>query len=353
MAISQAIEQKLAANSVKFVDRAHSQFLKATKHDRQQFHYFQVANFVIRLWFANETLVDIITPSLAHLAIKEPVSPADLTICLWDSASTQTPEIAPSLPNSFYSDRGELIYCNNERVFSLMDPHTRALSLFDKQTNRAMYWVKSVSDLPWWASGSPLQYLLHWWSFDKGFQLTHAASLGHDAGGVVIAGKSGSGKSTTTLLCLQQGMRYLSEDYCLLQENPTPHIYSVYNSAKLEQKTLDIFPDLKKYIVNTNRQPHEKALLFQQQIYPEKILKACPLKAMLVSVIDSSRPSWLEPISIENMMPALAVSTMWQLIRSGTATFNRLKNISQSVPCYRLHLGTDLANIPTIVEKLL
>jgi hypothetical protein len=352
MAASFDIDNKFIENSIVFVNSLKKHFVQSVSEHRQVIRYLCIDNFIIKLWFANETLVEVIVPALVHLEV-EHAEKVDLTICLWDSQSTQSPIVAPPWPHPYYTDRGEIIHANNQRVYSLMDLHTRALNVLDKEQNIAFYWTQELADLPWWASGSPLQYIIHWWSFGRGYQLTHAAGVGLNDKAVLLTGKGGSGKSTTTIACLQAGFNYFSEDYCLLQESSHPKIHSVYNSAKVTQQTLDFFPELIPYIANKNRQPAEKALIFQQQIYPDRIRQSAKLQAILVPSVKKVNHSWLEPIAIDEVLTALTVTTMWQLIRSSVATFNRLKAIAKVLPAYRLHLGSDFKNIPKVIGSLL
>lgn len=345
-------DEQQMANSIKFVNGIQNHFLKAVNHHQQIIKYLRIDNLIIKLWFANETLVDVITPALTHLEIQHQ-GDADLTICFWDSQSTQSPVVAPPYPHHFYTDRGEIIHANNHRVYALMDLHTKALNVLDKEQNLAFYWTRDVTDLPWWASGSPLQYILHWWTFERDYQLTHAAGISKNNKAVLLTGKGGSGKSTTTLACLQSGFDYIGEDYCLLQEGKQPRIHSVYNSAKVTQQTLDFFPELIPHIANKNRLPQEKALLFQHEIYPERIRHLADLAAIIVPQVENIQASWLEPVSPEQVLTALTVTTMWQLVRSSTNTFNRLKTIANTLPAYRLHLGRDMKNIPEIIGQLL
>jgi hypothetical protein len=352
MAASVMLAHQHLANSLKFVHSVNDHFLQSVNDRRQVVLYLGLANVVIKLWFANEVLVEVISPALSHLIVEKPAQ-VDLTICLWDSQSTQTPIVAPPWPHPFYTDRGEIIHANNERIYSLMDLHTRALSVLDKEQNIAFYWTRELTDLPWWASGSPLQYIIHWWSFARGYQLTHAAGVGKNNQAVLLTGKGGSGKSTTTLACLQAGFDYFSEDYCLLEESLQPNIHSVYNSAKVTQQTLDFFPAFIPYIANKNRQPDEKALIFQQQIYPQRIRHTSPLKAIIVPCVETIQHSWLEPVATNDVLAALTVTTMWQLVRSSSDTFKRLKAIASVLPAYRLHLGRDFNKIPEIIGSLL
>src|SRR5947208_1898035 len=52
--------------------------------------FYAVGGQTICLRFAGPALLPHLTPALAHLEVKPADAPA-LTVCVWDSASTQTP----------------------------------------------------------------------------------------------------------------------------------------------------------------------------------------------------------------------------------------------------------------------
>ncbi len=313
---------------------------------------YRIARFVVRLQFANDALVSKLTHALAHLEIPTSLKP-DLTIGLWDSASTGTETIAPAWPNPVYTDRGELWHYNDEQYYSVFDRHTGSLNLYDNRAARAYYWTQDAAQLPWWVAGSPLQLLLHAFTSQHGLQLTHAAAVGYEHGGVLLTGKGGSGKSTTALACLKAGMQYVSEDYCLLAHTPAPTVFSVYNSAKLEDNTLKFFPELQQHLVNQDRKPGEKGLLFQNDFQAQHLINEFPLRALCVLKVAHQPKTELINISPQEALSALAVSTMWQLVGSKADTYSFLNQLAMTLPCYRLQLGHDIANIPNIIKELL
>ena len=328
--------------SLWFFDGAHQNFLSSPYYKVRK--YYRVAELTICLHFAGEALVGLLTPALEHLEIGDS-STVDLTIAIWDGGSLQLPWGKDS-----YAHRGKVIGYNSERIHTLFDSELKLLQSFDTERNLALFWIQEAKNAPWWIGASPLQYILHWALRLKGFQLTHAAAVGYPDGGVLLAGKSGAGKSTTTLSCMKAGMKYVSEDYCVLSEL---HAYSIYNSAKIEEKTLRLFPNLEKHIENPKRPEKEKGYLFHHKFQPENILKKMPLKALIVLQIDDTKNSRLEPISPNVALGPLSVSTLWQLSHTGPQEFNHLKRVAEALGCYRLHLGSDLTQAPQLIGKIL
>ena len=344
--------ETVIAQSQAFFEQAYQNFQESLLQKEEIQLFYQLASFTLCLKFAGNAMTDALTRAIKHLEVHS-LDTCDLTICIWDSKSTHTPPITFPWANHTYDLRGEVIRYNSDQIYTVVDIHTKALHLFDKERRIALYWINDTQDLPWWIEGSPLQLILHWWMREHGHQLTHAAAVGFSHGGVLLAGKSGSGKSTTTLACMRAGMQYVSEDYCLISDLPDVWAYCVYNSAKIEEKTLQWFPGLKNHISNTNRLPGEKAFFFHHEFQPEKILSGCPLKALITLKIEKAQESWLEPIDAHQAIAALSVSTLWQLTHTGPTTFRHLKRISEALPCYLLHLGSDLMQAPKLIEALL
>jgi len=130
--------------------------------------------------------VPFLSPAIAHLrpgpatdddvASPEPVKDPDLTICLWDSASTGV-ELTPLLawlcqesgwrPFEYLSPRRELTMISNERVPVAYDHGPEILNMLDTEENVAIYWIKDALDVPYhenWKGG--------FWQIVNGFGLS-------------------------------------------------------------------------------------------------------------------------------------------------------------------------------------
>lgn len=342
----------VSEQALDFFHLASQNFLQATKAVKVTRRFYRLAGYTFCLEFAGNAMIKNLTLALSHVEI-EPLDDYDMTICLWDSASTGVPSLEFPWHSHEVSLRGEVIGYNSERIHTVLDIHTKVLHVFDCKSQTALYWISDAEKLPWWISGSPLQLIVHWWMQLKGLQLTHAAVVGYPHGGLLLAGKGGSGKSTTALACMKAGMQYLSEDYCLVSDLPEIRAYSVYNSAKISTNTLSWFPELTPYIENPHREKEDKAFLYYHRFQPEKILLECPLKAVLTLKIEKADKSRLEPLDPAKALTALSVSTLWQLTHSGLTSLNHLKRVTENLPCYQLYLGHDFMQVPSLLRSLL
>jgi hypothetical protein len=105
------------------------------------------------------------------------------------------------------------------------------LCMWDRHTQTALYWVRQAENLPFWEIASPFRILFHWWAQSWGGQVAHAAAVGVESRGVLVVGKSGSGKSTAALACLRHGLEFAGDDYVLLTNDPVSVAYRITASA--------------------------------------------------------------------------------------------------------------------------
>lgn len=325
---------------------------------------FRIDRYVVRLDFAGPALVESLTPALAHLEIPADDAPPDLTVCIWDSASTDTSW--PKMPwfaaaghvdsagrkiDNLYTPRGDVRgYCTDRIAMHVGD---RLFSLLDSERAVGIYWCDDVATLPLWERGAPLRAILHWWLRARGLQLVHAGAIGTPAGAVLLAGKGGSGKSTTALTALRHGLRYLSDDYSLIALDPAPSVHSLYNTAKVRPDNLERVPHLRDAVVNADALGAEKALFFVHRSFPELVTRSLPLRAILLPRVTGLRDTTVTPASSRESLAALSLSTLHQLAGSGRELLQTIARLVAAVPTHHLNLGTDLAQIPTTLTRVL
>lgn len=335
-----------------FFETAYQNFLSAAEKNGKTALFYRLVGSNFCLQFASDFMIEELTAALAHLKI-ESRGIVDFTVSIWDSVSTGAPPLEFPWEEEAKQFRGEVNGYTSLRIYTVIDIHTKALHMIDLERKLALYWISDFRNLPWWVSGSPFQLLFHWWMHSLGYQLTHAAAVGSSKAGVLLTGKSGSGKSTTVLSCMKAGMRFVGEDYCLLGDSPTVWAYSIYNSAKIDNRTLNLFPSLIQQVVNPNRKEADKAFLFHQRFQPEKMIASLPIKALVVLNISDSGLSKLQPIQPKEALGALSLTTLWQLTHTGPAVFKHLQRVAERLPCYRLYLGIACSEIPRLIQSLL
>jgi hypothetical protein len=314
--------------------------------------YFRIGGYAVRLRFAGPALVPYITPALDHLTVPPDPAP-DLTVHLWDSASTG---VAP--PPSPVPDGAGSIHANQDGArifFAAFDTGAGVLSLLDFNAGQALYWARDAHQIPYYESGAPLRVIFHLWMQRHGRQLVHAGAVGTGQTGALIVGRSGSGKSTTALACLQANLSYVGDDYVLLQATPQPCAHSLYNTGKLDPQHAQRFTNLQPAIRNVSRLDTEKALMFMHAFAPDQVAPRLPVSAILLSRITGLPETRVvaDPAARVAAFRALAPSTILQLPGAGQESLQFLAEFVRQVPVYHLDLGTRLAGIAPAIRALL
>ena len=315
-------------------------------------HSYTIAGFCLRLRFAGPALVPYIVPAFSHLPRGKQNGPA-LSICIWDSASTRT--LRPAIPwvvrddERFATGRTP----HPRRFYAFYQPAQKSVSMLDADRNVGLYWIHDARTLPYYESGAPLRVILQWWMATHGLQLVHAGAVGTPAGGVLLVGKAGSGKSTAALACLLAGLSFAGDDYVLIRTTPSPFVFSLYNSAKLHKEHLKRFLDLSRAVWNDDRPGDEKGIVFIHQRYPERTPSGFPLRAVLLPRILDGAECSTQGISASVALAAMASSTIFQLPGAGEGALQAMAGLIQQLPCFVLSMGSDISRIAPTVSRLL
>jgi len=341
------------AEQEQFFNRVYAAFECAErKSGFPQKRYYFVAGHGLSLRFAGRELAPRMIPSLSHIAVPSCLGPFT-TLCLWDSASTGVP--MPDFPHGpdDVTWRGEMVSMQKGPIRGSYSRAADMMSLFNTRDGRAIFWVRDAATVPYYETGSPMKNLLHWTLGQQGIQFIHGAAVGIADGCVLLAGPGGSGKSTTALSCLEAGMDYVSDDYCLVKAEPEPTAISIYSSGKINSADVDRFPFLGSIIKNTSRLEKEKALFLLLDRYREKIVNRRPLRAVIIPRVVDQAETRLIPTSSMEALNALMVSTVFQLPWAGQQDLDRMRPIIKQLPAYTLELGSDKTAAPKVLRELL
>jgi Serine kinase of the HPr protein, regulates carbohydrate metabolism len=314
--------------------------------------FISVSGETVRLRFAGGAMPSLIMPALEHLSSAPTRAPA-LTIRIWDSVSTGVAMPAPAWPGEAVGFRGEVTGFNDERISTAYQSHVILLSMFDSETNEGVYWIRNFESLPHYERAAPLLRIFHWWLKSRGQQVVHAASVGTSAGGVLIVGKGGAGKSNTALACMNAGLSYASDDYCVLSPGSEPSVWSLYNSGRTHAEDIERLPFLDPLVTNRQQLSADKALYFLHRAIPSKVINSFPLRAILLPRVTGRAETSLRPASASAGVLALSPSTMSQLPRSSRETVEIIAAVCRIIPAYHLELGTDRDQIPRVISGLL
>lgn len=335
-----------AAAGAAFLDGLRGAFERAARLGAEE-RTVRIVGRPVRLRIAGEALARRLTPALAHLEAEPTGTPA-LTVRAWDSAETGVAPPPPPWPADAYRERGAIRHqFDFPAAFNLM---SGVLSLLEPGGTEATVWVRDAAALPSWEAAAPLRTLFGWWAPRVGGQLAHGAAVGTDRGGVLLAGRGGSGKSTTALAALDAGLRYAGDDYVVVTTGEAPEVHSLYASAKLVPAHFEAaLPHLAARADAPGADPEDKAVLLLHEAFADRLVDRMPLRALLVPHVAHAATPELAPLSARDALQALAPTTVFQLPGADGETLALLSDLVERVPTYALGLSRDLgANVAAI-----
>ena len=228
----------------------------------------------------------------------------------------------------------------------------RSISVFSAKEKQAFFQVPDAAAIPTWEQATPFRRVMHWWASDEGLQLVHAAAIGTPAGGVLLVGKGGSGKSTTALACVGSRLGYAADDYCLLSSGHPPQVHSLYGSGKAGTGSKARLPKLRAAFDASRLHEQDKTVIFVEEHSPDAILRSFPVRGIVVPRITGGETHKLERISRSEALRALAPSTLFQMPGDQSKSLTRLASIVRQLSCWSLSIGEDPGNVPALLEKL-
>jgi hypothetical protein len=314
--------------------------------------WLELAGRPIRVRFAGQAVAAKLLPALAHLRI-DPVEIPALTVRVWDSESTASAAPAPSWDLDDFREYGVIRGFFGDGLFTVFEWGSRSLNVVNSERDEAFYWVRNSDSLGLPERGAPLRTLFNLWLAGQDVQLVHGGAVGHPDGCVLLVGRSGAGKTSTALSCLDSDLGHIGEDYCLVSQGDPPTVASLYSSAKVDADGLPRLPTAEDLVASMPIKEGDKALLDIHAHLPQKMMRGAPLKAVAIPRITGLRETTVEPSSAGAALAAVAPSTMLQLPGNGAPAMRLLSSVVQSVPCLYLNVGTDPALIPPAIERIL
>jgi hypothetical protein len=312
----------------------------------------RIAEIDVDVVIAGEELGAILLPAFDGL---EPAGgPPRGTVGAWDAAATGV-GFTPMPPIDRDGSYQCLIRRDGRPIAELEWPNDDILRTGDRVTGTHLMAVSRASALSPWEAGAPLRRQLCW-VLSPEVLFVHAAAVGGPDGAALIIGPSGAGKSSTSLACLRAGMGFLSDDYCLVRDDP-PVVHRLHATARLLDEDLDHVDDFLEPVVKgealLDADPGAKSLFLLHATRPEQMLSSAPVRVVLVPERGDGPTPRLEPMRAPEVLRAVAPSALWQLSLEPAAELRALRKLVSAVPCFRLVLSPDRRANPAAVQEAL
>jgi hypothetical protein len=290
-------------------------------------------------------------PAVTHLGAAP--GGGSLTVSIWDARSTGVVLAPPPWDVLPCFERANLRGYQDDRFLLILDRATGVFSAVDSDRDVALYWTADAALVPYFERAAPLRHVVQGWLRRDGLFVAHASAVGRSSGGVMLAGKSGSGKSSTAVLCLGSPLRYAGDDFILVAPGDEPRVHSLYASAKLTATTLPWLSELSSGVSNGDRLGIEKALIFLAPSRQASLVEGFPLRAILLPRVTGRRDTTVEPVAPRAAFRTMVPDTLFRSPESARLASAGLHRLVHRLPCYDLGLGTDLAQIPRRIVDVL
>jgi hypothetical protein len=312
-----------------------------------------------RLRLAGAALDGPVARALDHLRVLG--APAgvrdDLTVLLWDQASTGIGLPDRPWEDPLLSGRGEIVHAWGPDVRVVYAADSRALQYLDLPARFAAFWVGDPAALRPWERAAPLRALLAGWARAVGGFLVHGAAVGltSDGDGVLVTGPSGSGKSTTALACLARGMSFAGDDFVMLAPSSLrmePELIGLYGSAKVAPAELDAL-DLGPLAREPPISDGAKTILWVNESHARQLARRLRLRAVVVPApVAGARPR-LRPASPVDVARALLPSSAFLTSGADRRSYAELLQVVRPLPAFVLELGRERAANAELLERWL
>lgn len=209
--------------------------------------------------------------------------------------------------------------------------------------------------LPAWEAGSPLRNLVKWALTTRDCGLLHAGTLAVGGRGLLFVGQGGSGKSGTVLAGLCAGMDSVGDDYVFARIGAAGlEVMPVFNTLKcdpagLRRLGLADRADLAGGPTNWQGK-HEFTFAELAGAHPAAGFR---IAGLCLPAITHAERTCFVPVPSRDAFLALAPTGVAQLPCDRAAHFTLCARITRMVPCYRLNLGTDPAEIAAAIRAAL
>ena len=308
-------------------------FLKKKVADHHGF-FIKFGRHVLKLTFPNEEYARRYEQSLRYV-ITDPVDDPDGSIHYWTGEIMEylpmKEKIKPESQWLYEGEAGSLLgWCWNGR-----------LNVYDNRSNSQYVLIKGNMENctpPW----HPFRFEFHDFAKRNGYLFLHSAAVGIGDTGVMISATGGSGKSTTVLGALLDGMDYVSDDY-LIWDKEEKKAYPLYNCGILNIDSLERIPELKNCISHWVPNRKNRAVL-DLSAYTERFVSGMKIKAVICPSIPTGdvKPEII-PDPVKKGKMQMAVSTTRQngheLLKKDPGYITDVMMSLKDLPCYEFRLS--------------
>lgn len=320
-------------------------------NELKEVSYYQIGPDIIKLHYSELSDLTYYLKSIKHLLLEIPVPPFDFQLYCWETDSVDI-QVPSNLLNWEEIDpyNGQLKGLPNGLI-GVKNTNERSFIWIDKAKKTIFYILENIRFITHNELVAPFRSIFHLWYEDSPYFMCHAAGIAVNDQGILLTAKGGSGKSTSSLACIQNGLNYSGDDF-LLVDSKKCIAYSLYNVAKLDIPQFEMFPELKPHIENIESTPREKGQVFLNKLFPDQMCLKFQIKALLIPVFSKGLETNLFKCSKGEAIKALVPSSIW-IMRGAPSSANKMIQFIQQLDCQVLSTGTDFRLLSDKIKEVI
>ena len=181
----------------------------------------------------------------------------------------------------------------------------------------------------------------------RGRYALHAGCLAHEGRGVLVAGPTGSGKSTLTLALVRAGLGFVSDDIVFLTEDGRALGFADAAGVTddgAQRFGLEAAPKAEGF---------PKRLIRLEDAFETTPIASCEPRVIVFPEVVRDRPGEIEPIDPGDAYLRLVPDVLLTQPAGTQSHLQAIAALLDQVSCYTVRSGTDLDHTAGLVRELL
>ena len=313
-----------------------------------------IAGYRARIRSTSRLLHDRLRHPLAHLEVAPDTVVPSFTVDFIDGSGLD--DISLSLPVTAQQSSPEqetLEYQAGPYLFTLHGDSV--LTAMNRDARRTVGIVRDPARWPLEHYQQAIFISLYQHLQARGLYLIHASAIGRNGQAILFSAKSGAGKTTTMLTCVEAGFQFYSDDATLLRLTGDGQIevVSLLGCMNVTNKTLGWFPELAPYTSEVASRTG-KRLVMIHDTFPDHVALSGIVQAIIAPEITEQAHASIAPMGKMSLLSELLPFSLD--LHDTNAAKNHLEflaKVLEQVPCYRLKLGKTRNDLPSLLDQIL